>query len=71
MGEHSVLLNQEMLSRFKLAEASTLPSLRIYFAQEDLDYLYSHTGLCEEEVQVGLPSHDINLVSFWLDQLKS
>ena len=66
VGEHSVLINQEALSRFKLPEASSLPSLWIYFAQEDLEYLYSHTGLCEEEVQVGIPSQDINLVS-WIN----
>ena len=37
---------------FTLRIIESLLGLKIYFAQEDLDYLYSHTGLCEEEVQV-------------------
>ena len=46
-------------------QGSNLPSLSAHFAQEDLNYLYSHTGLCEQEVQV---SPDINPFS-WLEEM--
>ena len=34
----------------------SMPNVHIIFPQEDLDYLFAHTGLCEEEVQVLLES---------------
>ena len=45
------------------------PMPHIIFPQEDLDYLFAHTGLCEEEVQVLLESSGFRNQSSLINQI--